>query len=338
MNVGIVIPSHEYSHGHDDVDTLQKVPPKIIEATSHHPYNITNTILTIQKTKNCGTRFTKMSENADELARKRIEEEMERIRLETEEKRKADMKKLLGEGAIDVETRKKEVDESVQKWSEKGTHHVDAPDVHATAHHGNAIKSVKDAFEKHVQEDATKGKHTVEGEGEAPLDPDKAEEIRKKFAKNKSDAPAEGGGSDEEEDDEDNEMSPEEKAFREGFATIESEETTMKGQEKYIRITGTDLQGRKFTKTKIILPKMQGQTVLQGKQPSNPEHPPGEWDGLFHSLEDIQQRRVPDMDQKHREMYLSPEEFQKHFKMTKGAFLQLPKWKQNNLKKELYFH
>ncbi|CAJ1960370.1 unnamed protein product [Cylindrotheca closterium] len=280
-----------------------------------------------------------MAENADELAKKRIEEEMKKIQLETEEKRKAKMKALIGDDAVPVEARKKGVDESVQKWSEKGTHQVEEPDIKAGGHAGETLKSMKDAFEKHVQEDATKGKSatTAEGEGEAPLDPEKAEEIRKRFAKPKSDVPEggeepEGGGGGE--DDEDAEINPEEAAFREGFSSIESEETTMVGLEKHVRITGTDLEGRKFTKTKIFLPKVEGKTVLQGKQPAKEGEPPN-WDGHFHALEDIQQLRVEGMDKQHREMYLSPEDFEKYFKMTKGAFAKLPKWKKSKLKKDL---
>mmetsp|Transcript_18498 Transcript_18498/g.45827 ORF Transcript_18498/g.45827 Transcript_18498/m.45827 type:complete len:280 (+) Transcript_18498:99-938(+) len=273
-------------------------------------------------------------ENADELAKKRIEEEMKRIALETEEKRKADMKKLLGDDVADVEARKKGVDESVQKWSEKGTHKVEEPDIHAAGHAGNAIQSKKEALAKQVEENATKAKSSAEGEGEAPLDPAKAEEIRKKFAKPKPEA---AEGADEPATEGDSEMSPEEAAFREGFATIESEETNMVGLEKHIKITGTDVEGRKFTKIKIILPKVEGKTVLQGKQqkPANPGEPPN-WDGHFHSLEDIQQRRVEGIDSQHREMYLSPEDFEKHFKMTKGAFAKQPKWKKDKLKKALY--
>lgn len=277
--------------------------------------------------------------SADDIARKRVEEEMKKIQLETEEKRKAKMKKLIGDDAINVGARKKGVDESFQKFAEKGTHKVEVPDIHATKHHGNAIQSKKEAFAKQVEENATKAKKASdEGEGEAPLDAERAEEIRKKFAKPKSEVPA----AEEEEEapaaEEDAETSPEEAAFREGFSSIESEETTMVGRDKHIRITGTDLEGRKFTKTKIFLPKVEGKTVLQGKQPSNNsgEEEPPDWDGHFHSLEDIQQRRVENIDSQHREMYLSPEDFQTHFKMTKGAFTTLPKWKKDKLKKALY--
>ncbi|KAL3930550.1 MAG: hypothetical protein SGBAC_011717 [Bacillariaceae sp.] len=271
--------------------------------------------------------------SADDIARKRVEEEMKKIQLETEEKRKAKMKKLIGDDAVNVGARKKGVDESFQKFAEKGTHKVEVPDIQATKHHGNAIQSKKEAFAKQVVENATKAKKADdEGEGEAPLDAERAEEIRKKFAKPKSEVPEVEAPASEE----DGETSPEEAAFREGFSSIESEETTMVGRDKHIRITGTDLEGRKFTKTKIFLPKVEGKTVLQGKQPSKPGEEPPEWDGHFHSLEDIQQRRVENIDSQHREMYLSPEDFETHFKMTKGAFTTLPKWKKDKLKKALY--
>ncbi|GJV50106.1 villin-1 isoform X1 [Tanacetum coccineum] len=45
---------------------------------------------------------------------------------------------------------------------------------------------------------------------------------------------------------------------------------------------------------------------------------------------------VPDIDITKREAYLSEDEFQEKFSMLKGAFYQLPRWKQNKLKMSLY--
>jgi hypothetical protein len=66
---------------------------------------------------------------------------------------------------------------------------------------------------------------------------------------------------------------------------------------------------------------------------------PKGWDGqTYHSLVDLRQRRVEGIDMKKREQYLSPEEFQKAFKMTKEEFAVCPKWKRDKLKSGLHMY
>lgn len=282
----------------------------------------------------------------DELAKQRLEEEMKKIQLETEEERKAKMRALIGEDAENVGARKKGVDDSVQKWSEKGKHHPEQSSVQAVEQRGDTVKSVKQAYADQLKANATKGKHMDdfdEGEAAQPhhLSP---EEIKKRFAKRTSDVPALFGSSgtgtsSQEKGNDDEPQPPPEESYKSEFSSIESEEETMVGREKHIKITGIDLQGRKMTKTKIILPKVEGKTVQQGSRPANPDNQlePKEWDGTFHSFEDIRQRRVEDLiDTQHREQYLSPEDFEAHFKMTKEAFAKFPKWKRDKIKKDLY--
>jgi hypothetical protein len=280
----------------------------------------------------------------DELARQRLEEEMKKIQLETEEKRKAKMRALIGEDADDVGARKKHVDESVQKWAEKGTHHNERSSVQAVEHKGDTIKAAKEAYADNLKANTTKGKnlHNVD-EGEETQPHHLSQDATKKFERPSSDVPTLFGSkstatSSQAQEVEEEPQQPQEASYKSDFASIDSEEVTMVGLEKHIKITGTDLHGRKMTKTKIILPKVEGKTVQQGAKPANPENQlePKDWDGTYHSLEDIQQRRAEGIDKHNREQYLSPEDFEAIFKMTKEAFAKSPKWKRDKVKKDLY--
>ncbi|XP_047967411.1 villin-3-like [Salvia hispanica] len=53
-----------------------------------------------------------------------------------------------------------------------------------------------------------------------------------------------------------------------------------------------------------------------------------------YSYEQLKSKSIPGIDSKHREAYLSVEEFQTVFEMSKEAFYQTPKWKQDLLKKK----
>jgi hypothetical protein len=68
----------------------------------------------------------------------------------------------------------------------------------------------------------------------------------------------------------------------------------------------------------------------QKKQESSAENaPPAEG---YYSLEDLQNNRYPEADVTHKEAYLSPEDFEKNFQMTKDEFDKLAKWKQGKAK------
>lgn len=54
--------------------------------------------------------------------------------------------------------------------------------------------------------------------------------------------------------------------------------------------------------------------------------------------EELLQRPLPEgVDPRHLETYLSTEEFEESFSMTKEEFAKLPNWKQTDLKKEKGF-
>jgi hypothetical protein len=68
----------------------------------------------------------------------------------------------------------------------------------------------------------------------------------------------------------------------------------------------------------------------QKEQESSAENaPPAEG---YYSLEDLQNNRYPEADVAHKEAYLSPEDFEKNFQMTKDEFDKLAKWKQGKAK------
>merc|ERR1711924_29003 len=123
---------------------------------------------------------------------------------------------------------------------------------------------------------------------------------------------------------------PREDSYKDDFSSIEKEEVTMVGQEKHITVTGYNKEGRKLIKTKIILPKVKGETVSQnqhkGVAPSSPGGSKGAGNKLY-SLSDIRQGKVEGIDKTRREQYLFPEEFEATFGMTKEKFNAQPKWK-----------
>jgi hypothetical protein len=58
--------------------------------------------------------------------------------------------------------------------------------------------------------------------------------------------------------------------------------------------------------------------------------------GNFYSIDDLRKKKTPGLDNSfNRELYLSPEEFEYHFKMSKEDFAKLPKWKQDKAKRAL---
>lgn len=53
------------------------------------------------------------------------------------------------------------------------------------------------------------------------------------------------------------------------------------------------------------------------------------------SLQEVRERRLPNgCDLKHLEQYLSDEDFESVFKMSKAKFEEQPKWKQIAMKKD----
>jgi hypothetical protein len=71
----------------------------------------------------------------------------------------------------------------------------------------------------------------------------------------------------------------------------------------------------------------------------NPPSPndvmPSDWDGKYHTIDDLRQGNIPGLDNTRREHYLSPEDFQEYFKLTKEEFVKFPKWKRDKAKRSL---
>ena len=117
------------------------------------------------------------------------------------------------------------------------------------------------------------------------------------------------------------------------------------------RMRGISKAGRRVTRTKIILPKVVGETQHQSQdvkkaaatnsEPNNPLLPQN-FDGTYYSLDAIKHRSISNydkvIDKNNREQYLSPQEFESVFGMTKDEFAKLPKWKRVNKKRSLHLY
>jgi hypothetical protein len=62
---------------------------------------------------------------------------------------------------------------------------------------------------------------------------------------------------------------------------------------------------------------------------------PSDWDEKYHTIDDLRLSKIPGLDNTRREKYLSPEDFQEYFKLTKEEFAKFPKWKRDKAKRKL---
>lgn len=282
------------------------------------------------------------SKDEDELARRRVEEEMKKIQLESKQKRKQGMRALLGETAQDVAARKKGVDESIQEWAGKGAHndsHQKTVEVAA-----DVVNARKMAYAENLKKNASKGKTEQHNTDVQEASYMLSEEKKKDLFESISSIPALFGAPALEQTAE--VAPPKQDSYKSEFASIENEEVAMVGSEKHITITGMNHDGRKIIKTKIILPKVQAKTVSQNQSKGSTtasqtttninSDTSRNGDGQFYSLVDIRQGHVGGIDKSRREQYLSPEDFEDAFGMKKEEFQVLPKWKRDKLKRELH--
>ena len=270
----------------------------------------------------------------DELARQRLAEATQQIALETTTSRTTKAQNLIQHTA-GVGSRKGNVSDAYETFHKKGT---DPSTLKEEEQVGN-VSSMKKDYAENLQRYAEKGKPETPGTAgslnkdlKATYEHSPTKEVPALFKAKKlspSDKPAGVASS----------ASP---SYASDFSKVEKQEIKMVGEEKHITTTGLDLEGRRVTKKKIVLPKQQAATVSQNQQKSaascgtrGPSVPAG-WDGKFISLVDLRQQRVQGIDKHNKEQYLSPEEFQKAFKMTKEEFAKLPKWKRDKLKRDLY--
>ena len=264
----------------------------------------------------------------DELARLKLAEETKRIALETTTERKTKAKTLI-QNTAGVGTRKDGVVESHDTFNRKGT-------TPSTLKQGDVVGDVhakKNEYAGNLQKFSEKGKSSAHSTAGALR-----HDLKEKFESSPSkDVPALFKAKKLSSDSQSTENSA--PSYASEFSEIEEQVITMVGEEKHITTTGLDLQGRRVTKTKIVLPKQQAATVSQNQQKpsasSGPSVPAGE-SGGYVSIVDLRQNRAQGIDKHNKEKYLSPEEFQKAFKMTKDEFEKLPKWKRDKLKRELY--
>jgi hypothetical protein len=281
----------------------------------------------------------------DELAKLRIAEEQKKIIQSTGRTRKLKQRQMIGEQAEEINQRKDHVEDAKKEWSSKG------PEGHA--HGADEIEpqvatKAKHQYANNLQTFAKKGQHEEPNKaGELPQD------LKAKYDKPKFKMPSLFRKKNKTPDDADADAPKDKTAgqpikYAEEFYKIEKEEVKMVGTSKHITITGIDQSGRRVTKTKIILPEQVGETKIQsqqgglrqgGDEAASNQLLPSNFDGTYYSLVDIRQRRVPNnLDKNHREQYLSPEDFEKTFGMTKEAFSKVPKWKRDNLKRDLHLY
>lgn len=274
---------------------------------------------------------------ADELARLRIEEETKKIISQTSRNRKLKQRQLIGDEAEEIAQRKDHVEDAKQQWSEKGT---------KGQSHGsetierNVASMAKQSYEENLKKANEKGKTEVRETSGI------SSNLKEKFDKpTKVPALFDNKSGNKESENSESQTAANSTENPHGFALVEKQEEKMVGTSKHIITTGIDSAGRRLTKTKIILAAQVGTTKAQHQEGTasknsgeevNNKLMPTSWDGNYYSLVDLRQRRVDGIDKNNREQYLSPDDFEEAFKMSKEEFSKLPKWKRDNLKRNLH--
>lgn len=266
-------------------------------------------------------------------ARRRIEEEANLVISRTRQTRKLKQKELIGGNAEEINLRKDRVEVAKQNWNIKGT---EGQSHGAETIERNLAEKAKREYEENLKKFTEKGKS--EPIETLPISP----EITKRFVKPDTDLPtlfSKASIKQPKDSHASNNTN-----YADGFSRIDKVEEKMVGNDKYITTTGIDQSGRKVTKTKIILPEQVGATKVQQQQGTTNEKTngsannlmPSSWDGKYFSLTEIRQNKVAGIDKNNREQYLSPQEFEEVFKVTKEEFSKMPKWKRDNMKRDLH--
>jgi len=294
------------------------------------------------------------NDDVDDMVRRRKEEE-QKIMESTRRNRKLKMRQLIGDQAEGVGDRKDHIDDAKRLWSVKGITEEDKKtqlENYGTRTIGvSALQRAKLQYEQNLNAFKKKGKsadHLEAGKGEVPALTDlkikhgKPESKLSSFSAQKQESPL---SQPETEKDTTAGMAV---GFGDEFETIESEEVTMVGKEKHVTVTGISKAGRRVTRTKIILPKVVGETKHQSQDSKNeasePNNPllPQNFDGNYYSLDAIKYQSIQNynqvIDKNNREQYLSPQEFETVFGITKEEFAKLPKWKRVNKKREVHLY
>lgn len=293
-------------------------------------------------------------DDVDEMVRRRMLEE-QKIMESTRRNRKLRMRKLIGDEADGVGDRKDHIDDAKKQWSVKGTTEEDKQtqlENYGTKTIGvSALQKAKLQYQQNLEAFKEKGKSADHREAKEEEVPDLSD-LKLNYDKPESQLPSFLAHKQEVQQSEP-QIEKDTKAgmavgFGDDFETIESQEVTMVGMEKHVTITGISKAGRRVTRTKIILPKMVGETQNQSqggkKNASEPNNPllPERFDGNYYTLEALQHRNIQNYDQvvdkNNREQYLNPEEFEAVFGMTKEEFAKLPKWKRVNKKRAVHLY
>jgi hypothetical protein len=233
-------------------------------------------------------------------ARRKIEEEMARIQLETQQKRSQKMKELNPESP--VRARRQGVRTSLEEFTIKGTREeekkkLDLEQLKPVIVEECNLTARKQAYQTKLQEFTQKGKEHLPPD-DLPSSPTKSPQkayksvVEQNAAKNDLSTPT-------------------------LFAY-----DPVKDANEQVKQAAASKQGSSSTSS-----------TSGTANPLTPKN----WDGTTYSLIDLRQRNVPkDIDWKNREQYLTDTEFQTAFNMSKEEFAKQPKWKRDKLKQSLY--
>jgi len=304
------------SKGHSNKEEEEKDTKKTITSTTKQPES------------------KKMPTEEEIAARRRVEEEAKKMISMTRQTRKLKQKELVGDDAEEIHERKDKVEDAKKIWSVKGT---EGQSHGSEAIEDNIAETARRNYEDSLQKFNDKGKSEDHLSGR-PLSP----EVVKPFVKPTSDLPPLFGGEKMSIKQPKDSQASNATNYADEFSKIIKVEEKMVGLNKHITTTGIDQAGRRVTKTKIILPEQVGVTKEQHQQTSgsttNNDSTPSTSVGVgtYYSITDMRQNKVPGVDKHNREKYLSPKDFEQVFKMTKEEFAKLPKWKRDNMKRDLH--
>jgi Villin headpiece domain len=240
-------------------------------------------------------------------AKRRIEQELAKIRAATQQTRVQKMKALVGEQASPVKERKGHVILSHELYSKKGTlpeekKKADLEELLPDITTENTLQARKEAYATKIEEFSKKGKEYLKNEHgelmEIPI------------------------------------LSSPVKEYKALAANNAQNSSSLSAPTLFAYDPVQDANHQVAQATKNTTSQSSSSSLSATKNALTPQN----WDGTtFYSLVDLRQRRVPkDIDWKNREQYLTDEEFQQSFQMSKHEFAAQPKWKRDKLKQGLY--
>jgi len=238
---------------------------------------------------------------SEKLARLRILEEAKIVESTTRQRRKLQQRQLIGPDAECIQERGDRIEDAKRLWSAKGKTTAEEGgsesrlEVHGTnTIESSAVSRAKAKYQDSLQNARDKGKSTDHLEAGETEEVPALDDLKARYDRKPKPTPAPK---------QDLEPSAKPKNHRKlsslfrrktktkepttepikekdntamkagqvtgygnHFETIESEEVTMVGNEKHVKVTGIDKSGRRIIRTKIVLPSVVGETQHQRQQ------------------------------------------------------------------------